>query len=109
TDTLTLQPKSLKRYHFLNWQQQRFVLKRRRIEAAPIEMQRECALTCQSTRTHNSTRRLRRKCWWSGHLYVMPQGNSRLRSALLYALMAGLAVLVILAVYRGGERVFGGL
>src|SRR5438105_11558231 len=30
-------------------------------------------LTCQSTRTHNSRRRLRRKCWWAGHLYVMPQ------------------------------------
>ena len=29
-------------------------------------------LTCQSTRTHNSRRRLRRKCWWSGHFYVMP-------------------------------------
>jgi hypothetical protein len=27
-------------------------------------------LTYQSTRTHNSGLRLRRKCWWSGHLYV---------------------------------------
>src|SRR5437868_6120420 len=31
------------------------------------------SITCQSTRTHNSRRRLRRKCWWSGHFYVMPQ------------------------------------
>ena len=30
-----------------------------------------CALTCQSTRTHNSRRRLRRRCWWSGHFYVI--------------------------------------
>jgi hypothetical protein len=28
-------------------------------------------ITRQSTRTHNSRRRLRRKCWWSGHFYVM--------------------------------------
>jgi hypothetical protein len=31
------------------------------------------ALTCQSTRTHNSRRRLRRECWWSGHFYVRLQ------------------------------------
>ena len=37
---------------------------------SPMEKQ-ECALTCQSTRTHNSRRRLRRKCWWSGHFYVI--------------------------------------
>ncbi len=29
-------------------------------------------LTSQSTRTHNSRWRLRRLCWWSGHLRVMP-------------------------------------
>jgi hypothetical protein len=28
-------------------------------------------ITSQSTRTHNSRRRLRRRCWWSGHFYVM--------------------------------------
>jgi hypothetical protein len=31
--------------------------------------------TCQSTRTHNSRRRLRRSCWWSGHLYVIGRGE----------------------------------
>ncbi len=31
-------------------------------------------ITRQSTRTHNSRRRLRRKCWWSGHFYVIGQG-----------------------------------
>ena len=30
-----------------------------------------CPITCQSTRTHNSRRRLRRWCWWSGHFYVV--------------------------------------
>jgi len=34
------------------------------------------ALTCQSTRTHNSRRRLRRECWWSGHFYVMSHRRS---------------------------------
>ena len=32
--------------------------------------------TCQSTRTHNSRRRLRRSCWWSGHLYVMSHARA---------------------------------
>ena len=31
----------------------------------------KCQITCQSTRTHNSRRRHRRLCWWSGHFYVM--------------------------------------
>ena len=30
----------------------------------------EAGLTCQSTRPHNSRRRLRRLCWWFGHFYV---------------------------------------
>src|SRR4051812_15663734 len=30
----------------------------------------KCLLTCQSTRTHNSRMRLRRKALWSGHLHV---------------------------------------
>jgi hypothetical protein len=38
-----------------------------------------CCLTCQSTRTHNSRRRLRRSCWWSGHFYVKSQNEARLR------------------------------
>ena len=28
-------------------------------------------ITCQSTRTHNCRKRLRRMCWWSGHFYVV--------------------------------------
>ena len=32
---------------------------------------RVSCITCQSTRTHNSRRRLRRSCWWSGHLHVI--------------------------------------
>src|SRR5437016_4385013 len=39
-------------------------------------------LTCQSTRTHNSRRRLRRSCWWSGHFYVRPHMQ------IAYALLA---------------------
>src|SRR5438105_12303218 len=35
-------------------------------------------LTCQSTRTHNSRRRLRRLCWWSGHFYVRHHRNRRM-------------------------------
>jgi len=31
-----------------------------------------CGTTCQSTRTHNSRRRLRRKVLWSGHFHVRP-------------------------------------
>jgi hypothetical protein len=37
-----------------------------------------CSLTCQSTRTHNSRRRLRRWCWWSGHFHVMPRSRRSL-------------------------------
>jgi hypothetical protein len=38
----------------------------------PCVRTHSCAhpITCQSTRTHNSRRRLRRLCWWSGHFYV---------------------------------------
>jgi len=31
--------------------------------------------TSQSTRTHNCRRRLRRKCWWSGHFYVIRRSD----------------------------------
>src|SRR5438105_3312634 len=34
-----------------------------------------------AARTHNSRRRLRRKCWWSGHFYVKPHEFPVLPSA----------------------------
>jgi len=34
-------------------------------------------ITCQSTRTHNSRRRLRRSCWWSGHFCVIRRSEGR--------------------------------
>lgn len=38
---------------------------------------RQWCLTCQSTRTHNRRRRLRRQVLWSGHLHVRHHWNRR--------------------------------
>jgi len=48
-------------------------------------------ITCQSTRTHNSRRRLRRLCWWSGHFHVIWHWRRMFRVAAVLALDGGLA------------------
>jgi len=57
-------------------------------------------LTCQSTRTNNSRRRLRRKVLLSGHFHVRQQGTTvhRLRAVMNWALPRRRQVLVVIAV-----------
>lgn len=64
----------------------------------------KCRITCQSTRTHNSSLRLRRSCWWSGHFYVKPQMKSiHLTSLVCF----GIAMVCYLLTWVPGLLIFG--
>ena len=87
-----------------------------RLLSAPVG-RLPCNLTGQSTRTHNSRRRLRRKCWWSGHFYVkahkMKVSYLRFLFSLVIAAIPASAVYTLLGYHlmpdvssRGGLTVF---
>jgi hypothetical protein len=68
------------------------------------------AITWQSTRTHNSRRRLRRSCWWSGHLHVIWRGHTRKFGGRYQPPAQGGQVVAVARLYlarRGAMKIIG--